>query len=179
MQAPGMSRRPPRPLSQQLPELRHDRDPVRGEQRLGSSPDHGHNCVIAVPGRRDERPHERRHEQRRVDTAREGHLAAALERHEPLRQRRERARVGNGVVDDDRVELRQLLPRRPHDADRTSVDTRPHDGDRVLDRGLPMPVEQRLRRAHPRRPPAREHDRARAHLSGRRAPGRAGSRTAP
>ena len=117
--------------------------------------------------------------QRCVDTAREGHLAAALERREPFRQGRERARVENGVLHDNSVELRQLLPRCPHDAHRASIDTRPHNGDGVLYRRLPLPVEQRLRRTHPRRPTAREHDRAREHLSGRRAPGRAGSRNDP
>ena len=44
-----MSRRPPRPLRSSSRELRHDRDPVGGEQRLRPAADHGHHCVVAVP----------------------------------------------------------------------------------------------------------------------------------
>ena len=76
-------------------------------------------------------------------------------------ERGERAVVGDRVVDHDRVERRQLLPRRADDADRAVADSLAHDRDRVLDGRLPVPVEQRLGLAHPARPAAGENDRAR------------------
>ena len=105
--------------------------------------------------------------------------ASPVERHEARVERGERPVVGDRIVDHDRVERRQLLPRRAHDADRAVADSLAHDRDRVLDGRLPVPVEERLGLAHPARPAAGENDRSRPHVSQGRAPARAGSRSGP
>ena len=94
--------------------------------------------------RPDDGADERRAEQRRVDAARERNVGLPFQRDEPGIQRGERPVEGDRIVDDDRIERRQLLPRSPNDADRPTSDTVPHDRDRVLDRRQPVPVEQRL-----------------------------------
>ena len=105
--------------------------------------------------------------------------ASPVEGDEARVERGQRPVVGNRVVDHDRGERRQRLPRRPDDADRAVPDPLAHHRDRVLDGRLPVPVEKRLGLTHPARPAAGEDNRPGPHVSEGREPARAGSRSGP
>ena len=174
-----MSLRPKAPSSSNALQPRRDPDAVGGEERLGAAADDRHDGVVALVERPQHGPDECGSEQRRVDAAGERDVGLPGERHEAGVERGERPVVGDRIVDHDRVERRQLLPRRADDADRSVADSLAHHRDRVLDGRLPVPVEERL--GSPirlDRPPARTTAPALMSAQGR-APGRAGSRSGP
>ena len=176
-----MSLSPARPCSSNARRCGDDRHAVGGEQRLCPPVDHRHDGIVAVAKRRAHDADEGGHEQRRVDSACKRDLGSALESLQTGEQRRERPTVRDGVVDDDRIDRRQLLPWGPHDENRPAADAVSHDLDGMGDSRQPMPIEQRLRPPHPARPAAGEYERAGTHVSpsGCRGPGRAGTRTGP
>ena len=120
--------------------------------------DHRHHAVVGLAQRSADDANEGGHEQGRVDAAGEDDLDLPGERLEACVQPAERPPVGDGVVHDDRVELRQLLSGGADDAYRPAADAVAHDLDRMRDRRQPAPVEQRLWLPHPARPAPREDD---------------------
>ena len=137
-----------------------ERDAVRGCQGLPVAARYRQRDVRAFPLGQDAKhpPDEGRVQERHVGGADERGIGAPAERGEPGGDPLHRALALPGVVDHHGAlrQIRQILAVGPHHDDRPLGRAR-HDADRPAQQRRPVPLQRRLRRAHPRGPAAGQH----------------------
>ena len=150
---------------QELFAKRQQGDPIRRRERMPAAVSDGRSGVVVRADRTENGGHERRIEKRHVHRRHEGDVGPPLKRCETGGQAAKRAVALRGIVDDLDVagQVGQLLTGRSHRDDLpVAHDAGENAGDPRGQR-LPVPVESRLRAAHPRRPAADEQDCAGPH----------------